>query len=215
MGSTCTNPIHYFEWMLPFQMSGTMKIPALSYQRNKERQIGSPSAYNSKNMTEADEAWRTMLTGYGIISFPESYATEHNMIGTLRYSVESPEAGKSRVYLVEAYHAMHCLRMVRLHYRALETGTHWDWDIAHDYHCFDSLRQYIMCNPDYTLWYISGHRVNGYMQTKSCQDWDALRDWTEEHTSNYYDQYDMEPGTIGDNLWYNYHAGDGLPVGSL
>ncbi|TGO44702.1 hypothetical protein BOTNAR_0761g00020 [Botryotinia narcissicola] len=194
MGSTCTNPIRYFEWMLPFQKSGTMSyhnyIPALSYQRNQERQIGSPSAYNSKNTTEADEAWRTMLTVHGIISFPESYATEHNMIETLRYSVESPEA-------------------------ALETGTPWDWDIAHDYHCFDSLRQYIMCNPDYTLWYISGHRVNGYMQKKTCQDWDALRDWTEEHTSNYYDQYDMEPGTIGDNMWYNYHAGDGLPVGSL
>ncbi|KAF7892899.1 uncharacterized protein EAF02_000437 [Botrytis sinoallii] len=72
-----------------------------------------------------------------------------------------------------------------------------------------------MCNPDYTLWYISGHRVNGYMQKKTCQDWDALRDWTEEHTSNYYDQYDMEPGNVGDNLWYNYHAGDGLPIGSL
>ncbi|KAF7905607.1 uncharacterized protein EAF01_006128 [Botrytis porri] len=90
-----------------------------------------------------------------------------------------------------------------------------DWNVAHDYHCFDSLRQYVMCNPDYTLWYVSGHRVNSYMQEKTCQDWDALRDWTEEHTSNYYDQYDMEPGTIGDNLWYNYHAGDGLPVGSL
>ncbi|KAF7938067.1 hypothetical protein EAE99_001739 [Botrytis elliptica] len=137
------------------------------------------------------------------------------MIETLRFSVASPEAEKYRGCLVEANHAMHCLRMVRLHYRALETGTSWDWDVAHDYHCFDSLRQYIMCNPDYTLWYISGHRVNGYMQKKTCQDWDALRDWTEEHTSNYYDQYDMEPGTIGDNLWYNYHAGDGLPIGSL
>ncbi|TGO31597.1 hypothetical protein BHYA_0495g00020 [Botrytis hyacinthi] len=124
------------------------------------------------------------------------------MIETLRSSVESPEAEKHR-------------RMVRLRYRALETGTPWDWDVAHDYHSFDSLRSYIMCNPDYTLWYISGHRVNGYMQKKTCQDWDALRDWTEEHTRNYYDQYVMEPSTIGDNLWYYYHAGDGLPVGSL
>ncbi|KAF5878393.1 uncharacterized protein Bfra_000558 [Botrytis fragariae] len=142
------------------------EIFALSYQRNKERQIGSLSAYNSKHMTEADEAWRTMFTGHGIISFPESYATEHKMIETLRYSVESPEAEKSRVYLVEACHAMHCL-------------------------------------------------VSFKPARESKIGWDALRDWTEEHTSSYYDQYDMEPGTIGDNLRHNYHAGDGLPAGSL
>lgn len=50
---------------------------------------------------------------------------------------------------------------------------------------------------------------------KMCQDWDVLRDRVEEHRSNSFDQYDMEPGTIGDNLWYRYHAGGGLPVGSL
>jgi hypothetical protein len=105
--------------------------------------------------------------------------------------------------------------MVRLHYRAYETGTAWDWPLHHDYHCFDSLRQYIMCNPDHTLWYTTGHRENGYMQMKMCQDWDALRDWAEEHTSNYFDSYDMTPGTDGLDIWYNYHFGDGLPVGSL
>ena len=86
-----------------------VEIPDLNYQQNKLRQVGSQSAYNSKNMTEADEAWNTMLTGHGIVSFPERYAAEHNMIATLHYSIESPEAEKSRVYVVEAYHAMHCL----------------------------------------------------------------------------------------------------------
>lgn len=42
-----------------------------------------------------------------------------------------------------------------------------------------------------------------------------LRDRAEEHRSSSFYQYYMEPGTIGDNLWYNYRAGDGLPVGSL
>lgn len=72
-----------------------------------------------------------------------------------------------------------------------------------------------MCNLDCAFWYISGYRVDGCMRMKMCQDWDVLRDRVEEHRSNSFDQYDMEPGTIGDNLWYRYHAGGGLPVGSL
>jgi hypothetical protein len=77
-------------------------------------------------------------------------------------------------------------------------------------HCFDALRQYIMCNIDDTLLNTTGHRDAGHGQTKMCNDWDALRDWAEERSASY---FDVEPG-LG-HRFDNYHAGDGLPVGSL
>lgn len=78
-------------------------------------------------------------------------------------------------------------------------------------HCFDALRQYIMCNIDDTLLSTTGHRDLGHGNMKKCHDWDALRDWAEERTANY---FDVEPefGIRHNNF---YHKGDGLPIKSL
>jgi hypothetical protein len=87
----------------------------------------------------------------------------------------------------------------------------WNWSRPHDLHCFDAIRQYIMCNVDDTLLYTTGNRESGAGQKKKCNDWDALRDWAEEHSAQY---FDIEPG-MGIRHLNNYHASDGLPVGSL
>lgn len=68
-----------------------------------------------------------------------------------------------------------------------------------------------MCNVDDTLLYTTGNRESGAGQKKKCNDWDALRDWAEEHSAQY---FDVEPG-MGIRHLNNYHVGDGLPVGSL
>ena len=78
-------------------------------------------------------------------------------------------------------------------------------------HCFDALRQYVMCNPDDTLLNTTGHRDAGHHMMKKCQDWDALRDWAGERSAHYFDR---EPGSK-ENLWFGDDDGDGLPVGSL
>lgn len=71
-----------------------------------------------------------------------------------------------------------------------------------------------MCNVDDTLLYTTGHRDAGIGQSKMCHDWDALRDWAEERSAEYYDFEPGTPGIEGGHLG-KYHAGDGLPVGSL
>jgi hypothetical protein len=101
--------------------------------------------------------------------------------------------------------------ITREHYLALDRGANGNWSRRHDMHCFDALRQYIMCNVDDTLLWSSGHRDVGRGQKKKCQNWDALRDWTEERSVGY---LDAEPGP-GVKHMINYHAGDGLPVGSF
>jgi hypothetical protein len=101
--------------------------------------------------------------------------------------------------------------ILRTHYTALDRDMSGNWSRPHDMHCFDALRQYIMCNIDDTLLWTTGHRESGVGQTKKCHDWDALRDWAEERSASY---FDVEPG-LGITHLRNYHAGDGLPVGSL
>ena len=86
------------------------------------------------------------------------------------------------------------------------------WSVEHDMHCFDTLRQHIMCMADDTLLYSRGHRDTGMNQTRMCRDWDALRRWATEHTACY---HDLEPQE-GNRRWGRCDGGeDGLPVRSL
>jgi hypothetical protein len=100
---------------------------------------------------------------------------------------------------------------LRQHYVALERNETVSWSRGHDRHCFDALRQYVMCNIDDTLLYTWGKRKSGHDQEKKCHDWDKLRVWAEERSAGY---FDVEPG-MGIRHIGNYHEGDGLPVGSL
>ncbi|RYO81445.1 hypothetical protein DL766_004724 [Monosporascus sp. MC13-8B] len=61
------------------------------------------------------------------------------------------------------------------------------WNMEHLNHCWDYLRQNIMCSADVTL---EWHRYNELVETgwgyeHQCKDWDAIIDWVYEHrTSN-------------------------------
>ena len=86
------------------------------------------------------------------------------------------------------------------------------WPLHHDLHCFDTLRQHIMCNADDTLLYTTGHRDAGHHQPRQCRNWDALREWATRHTACYHDFEAKE----GETRWSQCDGGDdGLPRGSL
>ena len=103
-------------------------------------------------------------------------------------------------------------KYIREHYLALAAGTEPYWSMEHDMHCFDTLRQHIMCMADDTLLYSEGHRDSGVNQTRMCRDWDALRQWATEHTACY---HDSAPDS-GEPRWGVCDDGiDGLPVGSI
>jgi hypothetical protein len=195
-------------------------------RRTKERTIYTPSKYTSANDTEADKAWSSILAGHGVVSISPGYVSRHQ----LRASVSLPDGTGNKMYVIEAYHAIHCTvcifphacstrhypnrylqAVLRAHYVSLDRGIAGNWSRPHDMHCFDALRQYVMCNIDDTLLWTSGHRDAGHGQSKMCHDWDALRDWAEERSASY---FDVEPG-LGISHLRNYHQGDGLPVGSL
>jgi hypothetical protein len=80
------------------------------------------------------------------------------------------------------------------------------WDLAHDFHCFDGLRQYIMCNADDTMLNTTGHQDAGHHQTLQCKDWDAIRSFAEEYGTCY---RDAEAGKGLQTLGF-CEQGDGL-----
>jgi len=187
---------------------GLMKEDLLTLERNVQRQIYTSTQYISENETEATLAWDSILAGHGIIALDAEYAASRNLPKT-HYLPGDPSQA---VYIIEAYHAIHCIQIIRTHYLALQHGVAWDWSRQHDMHCFDALRQYVMCNPDTTLLYSTGHRDTGHGQIKMCKDWDLLRDWAQERSACY---VDSEPHS-GIQRWGDCTKdGDGLPVGSV
>ncbi|KAL5116625.1 hypothetical protein ACEQ8H_005503 [Pleosporales sp. CAS-2024a] len=148
-------------------------------------------------MSEANAAWNAILAGHGVIAVEPEYIAAKNLPPSLQLHTGN---GKKHAYVIEAYHAIHCI-----------TNTTWEWSLPHDMHCFDALRQYVMCNIDDTLLYSWGKRDSGHNQQKWCHDWDRLRDWAELRSWGY---HDTEPG-MGFAHAGEEWVGDGLPVGAL
>src|SRR3954470_186451 len=102
-------------------------------------------------------------------------------------------------------------KVLRHHYLTISDGKEVYWAREHDYHCFDALRQFVMCNADGTLLSTTGHRDAGRGQTLACRDWDALSQWAGDQGSCYHDREPTDPGP----LFGSCGTGDGLPVGSV
>ncbi|TDZ67384.1 Oxidase ustYa [Colletotrichum trifolii] len=97
------------------------------------------------------------------------------------------------------FHQLHCLYSTMDSYYELLNVTYGrrekrelgpgdpGWNSEHLNHCWDYLRQTIMCNADVTLeWKKYDERVGtGWGYRHQCKDWDAIIAWAEDHrTSN-------------------------------
>ncbi|KAL9622198.1 MAG: hypothetical protein Q9160_003381 [Pyrenula sp. 1 TL-2023] len=177
--------------------------------RHLERVANLPSRFSSENQTEADMAWNAVVTGHGDVAIPISYAKAHN----LPPSWDIPHMPGKQLYVMEAYHAMHCLKVLRKHYMAMARGQSFQWSIEHESHCFDSLRQHVMCQSDDTLLFTEFKNQAGVGQVRKCRNWDALRDFATAYTACYYDYIEIEEGKQRFNMCDG--GEDGLPRGSL
>ncbi|KAH7410096.1 hypothetical protein DE146DRAFT_732918 [Phaeosphaeria sp. MPI-PUGE-AT-0046c] len=187
--------------------SSCQSAHGMPLHRTEPRTIYQHSKYVSSDEDEASEAWDSILAGHGVVAIEPEYAAAKSLPDT----VVLPNSGGRLAYVIEAYHAIHCIAGIRKHYMALDRNETKYWSSGHDRHCFDALRQYVMCNIDDTLLHTWGHRDAGHDQEKKCHNWDRLREWAEVRSANY---FDYEPG-MGTHHLDNYHEGDGLPAGSL
>ncbi|KAI1345564.1 hypothetical protein F5Y01DRAFT_320652 [Xylaria sp. FL0043] len=99
-------------------------------------------------------------------------------------NVPIPKPSERRAVL-SVFHQLQCLQMLQMGYLAAASGKpeYVDQGSGHIWHCWDYLRQAIICHGDTTLeWAHQGDPgSNGWGYEHKCNDDEAVFSWTEEH----------------------------------
>ena len=114
-----------------------------------------------------------------------------------RYGLPPGINGRQDVdeYGVAVFHQLHCLGVLRQGWFAfladldpVTENKYAHLGTAAAIHCFEYLRQSVMCSADTTIesvsyWGFDGkvHGAHGWGVQHQCKDWDAVWDWTEKH----------------------------------
>ncbi|KAI9372945.1 hypothetical protein BJX61DRAFT_411850 [Aspergillus egyptiacus] len=143
--------------------------------------------YSSADPADSDavnKAWEEIIPAFGFVAVDHGWAAEHH----LPESMSLPSDRSKGVYIVDAYHQIHCLTVIRRTLQEVQSGREPTIPLQHSWHCFDSLLQYITCgtNGD-TLLYTWGRNQTGDGQVRKCRGWKGRREWIQEHTACYRD----------------------------
>ena len=152
---------------------------------------GTPgSPFTSENLTIADEAWNApyLKPGNGIIALTDDYTRSMGLPPAQRWPWDSTKG----IYVLNAHHQLHCLKVVRT---ALVEGYYnkhpFTTPFEHVMHCLNAFREEIICNADDTPRYTGslnaelGKKVPsaGIGQPKLCNNWSKLEEFAVKHTS--------------------------------
>ncbi|PSN75083.1 hypothetical protein BS50DRAFT_480838, partial [Corynespora cassiicola Philippines] len=80
------------------------------------------------------------------------------------------------------FHQLHCINQLRLGFYQTETqNLGFPYDPAHARHCFDYLRQSIMCAADSNIEPIVNelNGISGWGNQRVCRDFEGLAEWAE------------------------------------
>lgn len=87
--------------------------------------------------------------------------------------------------MVAVFHQMHCLYMTRSSYFSARAGNFDDIRPEHLSHCWDYLRQTLMCASDTTLEWVpappNDGGSTGWGYRHQCRDYGAVYTWAEKH----------------------------------
>ncbi|KAM0723823.1 hypothetical protein Q7P37_000813 [Cladosporium fusiforme] len=145
--------------------------------------------FASPSTPEADEAWGNDLSppGDGFVLIPN--AKDYSLPPG-----QPTEEGEGEIYDVSVFHQLHCLNHVRTFLFTLKSSVDYNTSSEtyehmlkpqedHVYHCFDYIRQALMCNADLTVEWPrteeNGERVavDGWGVTHQCKNWDSVLDF--------------------------------------
>lgn len=99
--------------------------------------------YSSEDQTVQDEMWNSIVWTHGLIAVDQEWAKSQNWPETMA----RPNNGSQAVYLLEAYHEVHCLRVMRQMFKESpgSPAPLSEHQARHIDHCFDSLLQVRLC----------------------------------------------------------------------
>ncbi|KAI1263920.1 hypothetical protein F5Y18DRAFT_91209 [Xylariaceae sp. FL1019] len=99
------------------------------------------------------------------------------------YTVAINRTSDGPAYMTSVFHQLHCLSYTIEHYQQGYAGVNLTEEVAHhSAHCFDYLRQSIMCSADTNL---EGETEAGpgWGSKHECTDYDALLDWANKQSA--------------------------------
>lgn len=144
--------------------------------------------FSSSDPAVANAAWDSYKIN-GFVALPHSWVSDLTR-GEGPFGRPMPSDPSKGIYVVDGMHQLHCLMSVRslvqklLSGESMQNRTHVE---RHLDHCYDALRQAIICRADATPLYVpSGDSFySGDGQIRQCADWQSLEAWTLQHTACY------------------------------
>lgn len=117
----------------------------------------------------------TEARGYIVVKNPEKYDLPEPHTVAVNLYEDGPG------YMMTVFHQLHCLSYIAEHYQQGYAGMNLTAEVAHHTsHCFNYLRQGIICSADTTL---EGKTDAGPGEGSEheCVDYDALLKWANDH----------------------------------
>lgn len=137
-----------------------------------------------ENHTLLRERWNSLSIDDGIVAIDNDWAEERN----LGKGQPFPWDDSKSLYLITAFHSLHCAVNVGQLLYELHHGLPPTIETSHALHCLDHWRTDAMCEADdYPL----PTGLSQYMkpgprgQARTCRNWDQLVAWTKEHNACY------------------------------
>lgn len=142
------------------------------------------SSSDSGSTDAVNAAWDQIVPAHGIVAVDHEWAAKHNLPASMSLFSDRSKG----VYIIDAYHQVHCLTVIRKTFTELANGQTPSIPTGHSRHCFDSLLQYIVCGTSGdTLLYTWGRNITGDRQVRKCIDWNSRKMWAKENTACYKD----------------------------
>ncbi|TDZ33787.1 Oxidase ustYa [Colletotrichum spinosum] len=162
--------------------SGTSQPPWMPPQRTAKKLFMYQSVFGGEPDAKSEEMWTKLIPmGKGWINVTAD-------TDELPYSPGMDRSLPKQRALISVFHQLHCLvsqYMARSGYFAARDGDVSTVNTTHLSHCWDYLRQSIMCAGDTTLEWLPPNGVGstgwGYQHT--CRDYEALYIYAEQHRS--------------------------------
>ncbi|KAE9364904.1 hypothetical protein N431DRAFT_446621 [Stipitochalara longipes BDJ] len=138
----------------------------------------------SNDLTVSNKYWATLFPkGDGTVALNKSQVAAMG----LPPSTQKEDDPELSVYLIAQFHQLHCLSQVRWVMQSYYFNSTFElmqgsWD--HTRHCLDIIRQRLICAADETLMAKVGDAAPGVGQSRTCKNFEALKEWAAQHNAN-------------------------------